>query len=653
MKRIHLSLMLGACLSIPALAQQKEEQVPYSWTDSKITSEITAIEFARPDVANLLKEDEENMKNGKAFRVGVNFSANVSPATAGTWDFLPDGSVIWRVKLTSAGAYALSLSCPEFHLPEGSALYLYNEDRSHVVGPFSSEDNSEDGFYSSPLVNGSSLIVEYNQPAGVTGQPFAFAMSDLAYFYRQEAVFRPRDTKDFGESETCEVNINCSEGTAWNDEKRAVARLLLKEGSDFFFCSGALINNTLQDCTPYLLTAQHCGTGASHVDMRSWKFYFNYESPSCTDPASEGSLANQVITGCVKLAASGNTSTINRSDFQLVVLRGRPSPAFNSYLAGWDRTNIAPSSGVSIHHPSGDIKKISTYTVPLTTTSWDGTPNTHWRVFWDNTANGHGVTEGGSSGSPIFSAAGLVIGDLSGGSSFCTNPNNPDSYGKFSYSWESCGTTDDRRLKPWLDRNASSVTSLNGKNNDCSAAVTPTVNFDADDTWPVVNQTVFLTDLSDNSPFYWQWNISPSTFTFVNGTSATSQHPQVQFSATGNYTVTLYAVNSAGYGYKLWNNYIHVGFVGVEEEEESMINLYPNPSAGSFVVSVEPGNLDADNLVLAVQDLQGKTLYTVKNPTLSGNLLQVNLPGTIAGGMYLITLSDSKYRVVKRIEVIR
>ena len=66
------------------------------------------------------------------------------------------------------------------------------------------------------------------------------------------------------------------------------------------------------------------------------------------------------------------------------------------------------------------------------------------------TANGHGVTEPGSSGAPIFNQRHLVVGYLSNGFSFCTKPNEPDYFGKLSYAWED-GVDSSKRLDVWLD----------------------------------------------------------------------------------------------------------------------------------------------------------------------------------------------------------
>jgi PKD repeat protein len=93
----------------------------------------------------------------------------------------------------------------------------------------------------------------------------------------------------------------------------------------------------------------------------------------------------------------------------------------------------------------------------------------------------------------------------------------------------------------------------------CYSAVSPPVaDFSAVPVDAVVAHTVSFSDLSANFPTSWAWSISPGTFIYVEGTSATSQNPQVKFSALGFYTVTLIAANAYGSDTVVKTNYINV-----------------------------------------------------------------------------------------------
>jgi len=74
----------------------------------------------------------------------------------------------------------------------------------------------------------------------------------------------------------------------------------------------------------------------------------------------------------------------------------------------------------------------------------------------------------------------------------------------------------------------------------------PGVNYQVDNNFPCLNSPVQFTDLSTGSPTSWEWVFTPATVTYLNGTSNTSQHPEVQFTAYGEYDVTLNVTNVAG-----------------------------------------------------------------------------------------------------------
>ena len=189
-------------------------------------------------------------------------------------------------------------------------------------------------------------------------------------------------------------------------------------------------------------------------NMNQWKFYFGYEAPNCNNPNTAGTLDDYYINGCVRLSDSNDGGGNSGSDFLLVqmgtlnnesqTVNSLKSNNFNAYWNGWDANNTTSNSGCSMHHPSGDIKKISTYTSNLNTSGWNGNGvQSHWRVFWTSNSNGHGVTEGGSSGSPIFRSNGRIMGTLTGGGSYCNQTNAPDYYGKVSH-WSSNGNANEK-----------------------------------------------------------------------------------------------------------------------------------------------------------------------------------------------------------------
>ncbi len=85
----------------------------------------------------------------------------------------------------------------------------------------------------------------------------------------------------------------------------------------------------------------------------------------------------------------------------------------------------------------------------------------------------------------------------------------------------------------------------------------PVAAFTASSTSPAINSTVTFTDQSAEFPTSWAWTFSPNTIIYMGGTNASSQNPQVQFTATGLYSVTLTATNAYGSDSEIKNNYIN------------------------------------------------------------------------------------------------
>ncbi|CAG5085238.1 beta strand repeat-containing protein [Parvicella tangerina] len=565
-KRI-LSIGLGVLLGTSAFAQLSKGGTPYTFNNAtQPKSAIQLKQLPGPDMVTVAATDAINDVSKQNYRVGLKYPVNYNAVNSGTWETTPDGGSLWRLRINIPGAKALGLYYHNFFIPNGGKVFIYNENENHVIGAFTSDYNYENTIRATQMIQGETITLEYYAPAGVTQTPI-IEIKEVGYFYRgvEEFVkpFEDPNTLSNGlteKADNCQVDVACSEITGWEEQRDAVVHYVFPSGGGYAVCSAAMINNTAEDCTPYILTAWHCGEPNAGADISSWVWYWNYQKTTCS-PGSNGtdpSKGTDTMTGGTVVASSGSGTSLNQppgtnevagSDFYLVELNSQPPTSYNAFYAGWDRTTTASPSGVGIHHPAGSAKKISTYTSTLGANGNfnGGTANSHWIVQWAATANGHGVTEGGSSGSPIFNNVGRIVGQLSGGSSFCSSPTSTDVYGKMSMNWTANGTTNNSQLEPWLDPIGSGVTTLDGAYEPCNATNPPTCNINASPTSVTAGGSVTFSDGSSGNPTSWSWNFDNTSQGGVSPATSTSQNPgAVTYANPGTYEVELTVTNANG-----------------------------------------------------------------------------------------------------------
>jgi V8-like Glu-specific endopeptidase len=435
---LGLSLMIVIILAGSSLAQISLGGSPVSFK-RQLQADIPAVYQPAIDVASLLVQDSIEEEEGLPFRFGYPFDVHYTTDNSGRWEVLDDGSRVWRLKIVADGAYTINLLYSRYRLPKGAELYVYSEDRAFVLGAFTERNNKEHGQFATSPTKGDVTIVEYYEPAHAVGQG-ELVISRVVHGYKDIfSLFAEENGRGYGGSGSCNNNINCPEGDRWRLEQRAVAMVLLSSGTRW--CTGAMINNIRQDQTPYFLTANHC-LGSEP----SWIFMFRYESPGCSN---QNGPTYYTLQGCTKRA------NYSGSDFALLELSEPPPDSFNISFVGWDRQNTPSTSSTAIHHPSGDIKKISFDYNAVTSANYLSTSGTtHWRVGnWED-----GTTEGGSSGSPLFDQNHRVVGQLHGGYASCYSI-TADWYGKFSTSWNGGGNAVNR-LRDWLDPDATGALQL-------------------------------------------------------------------------------------------------------------------------------------------------------------------------------------------------
>lgn len=530
---LGLALLLIANLS---WGQISTREAPIS-TQIALEKTIIPLEVMPPiDRKQLQAADEKDKAEGIPPRFGEDFSVNLNLENAGIWRELPKGDRLWQLSILAEDALSINFLFDDFWLPEGAKLFIYNENQSQVIGAFTNRNNKEDRHFGTGLVYGDYVTLEYYEPVKVRGQGI-ININKVVHGYRH--IQLPDEfQKAFSDSGTCNVNTVCQEGNNWRDEIKGVALILVGGVRN---CTGSLIMTTAKDCEPYFLTANHClgnNDAISNPTANNWSFMWLYESPDCGANVSDGPI-NMVTNGATIVANNGNPGSIEESDFALLRLNENPVDAqFDVYFNGFDARNNTFNGVTGIHHPRGDVKKISMENATSPSTNYGtGTVNTngtHWHVIdWDS-----GTTEPGSSGSPLFDNANKrIIGDLSGGGAACGN-NLSDWYGKMFYSWTGGGTNDNRRkLNTWLDPNNTgdmfvdgqapcdippivSFTNVSSSVNEETSCETKSINLPVTITKAAVGNTTVNFNISGSAQNN-DYSLVSNTVTFPNGSTAT------------------------------------------------------------------------------------------------------------------------------------
>jgi lysyl endopeptidase len=285
----------------------------------------------------------------------------------------------------------------------------------------------------SPLTEGETLTVEFFAPARAAGVDPRIA--NVAHLFSNPAArLIDKRLQDIGKAGSCNVDIPCSPlrtSTAFQNAVSSVAQMVFNDGSFTGLCTGTLLNDTDSSTQkPYLFSANHCfdaedfqrsATQLQAVASTLTTLWF-FEATTC---------GSSTVNPNWQQVGGGATYLYSNVQSDALFIRLNNQPPAGAFYSGYDTSQIGVGSGTTgIHHPQGDLKKVSQGSV-IGFNRWDSSTasNQYIEIRWSS-----GTTEGGSSGSSFFTLANgqyVVRGGLRGGSALCSNPNGTDLFSRF------------------------------------------------------------------------------------------------------------------------------------------------------------------------------------------------------------------------------
>src|SRR5690349_607372 len=399
---------------------------------------LTSAEEAQQKAAAARRSD----KPGAPLQIGIARSLAARDASIRLadlpWQSVQGGGRAARIDVSSAGANALRVGIRLHDAPSELTLrFAGSAEPAKVLGPVTVRDLPTAFPYWSPVIDGERATIELALPPGVSPGDATLEMPMISHLGVATSDLKAAADpfKAIGLSGSCEVDVACVSNepapAALTSAATAVVRLAFTYGGSTFLCSGTLVNDSIASHAPYIFTANHCIDNPDASDAilaastqsaeaaNSVDSYWFFQAATCGDRATPNYV---VATGGAKLLARS-------FDYDWALLRLNDAAPAGASFAAWRAESLPTGAAAdTLHHPKGDLTKLSTGTTKGYHTYNDG--STFVQMQWQL-----GVTEPGSSGAGLFvlSPDGSnyeVRGGLYAGSSSCSAPHGTDYFSR-------------------------------------------------------------------------------------------------------------------------------------------------------------------------------------------------------------------------------
>ncbi len=401
---------------------------------------VADVRLSPIDVTELAQMRRINGTNQKRLAVGV-----VRPIASATtlpgardlaWTLVPGGFAA-QATMTSPEAGALRLEIALAGVPENVEMVFFGSDApDRLVGPVRVRDiKDRTAPWWSPVTDGETQTVEFFVPTGDDPRSLPLRLTGVSHLFTTVASGFSKRVVDIGTSGSCNVDIKCSTlstSTPFLNVRNAVAQMVFNDGTSLFLCTGTLLNDTSAATQlPWFFGANHCFENSSlpyktasqmQAVANTLNTLWSFEAVTCNSTS---------VPPYTQLTA-GATYIYNNPGADVLLLRLNDAAPAGAFFAGWD-PNAVPvgASIITIHHPEGDLKKVSQGSV----LRYSSPPVLGGATApFSEVRYGSGTTEGGSSGAGLFTFDGsqyLLRGGLWGGSALCSNTNGTDNFSRF------------------------------------------------------------------------------------------------------------------------------------------------------------------------------------------------------------------------------